>query len=670
LPLSNLNAEQLAAATAPLGHNLIIAGAGAGKTSAIVGRIAHLLNAKIAPEEILLLTFTNKAAAEMIARIARAFGQKTAESVMAGTFHSVGYKWLKSIGKNIVLKRPSEMKTLFKAAYDRYASASFGAEGILSYSALFDYRNLFENRDAKDFGEWLATKNPAHKANAALYERMFDEFEALKTELGFVGFNDLLIQMRRALQEGVKNPYREALVDEYQDTNPLQNAVLEAIDPPSLFCVGDYDQSIYAFNGADIAIISEFEKRYKNAKIWTLTKNYRSSALILSLANRVIAHNRRVYAKTLEAIKDKAAPPPELLAYGELYEQYRAIASKIAASRKVKNEIAVLFRNNSSADGIEAALRELGLPCRRRGGVSFFDSREIKATLNLITLVTNPRDLLAFVHIMEYASGVGSHGAKELFDACVKLGGGDFLVGFLKPGPTNAPSAKEAGLFEFESVQSSGIDKEPPLRGFANHPALTYRRLNDDATKFLSAFWETLGDLASTRSPDKQTRIIIASPLFDMIANRLARLRAAKNGVFNETIFNDAKERIFEKARTLQELSVRYQTSEKFINATALNGGETSEGSGVNLLSVHASKGLEFDEVFVIDLMDGRFPNRRLMSRGGDIEEERRLFYVAVTRARENLFLSFAARDAYRKIDYAPSPFLYEAGLAKPNAGR
>ncbi|MDR2639758.1 MAG: ATP-dependent helicase [Helicobacteraceae bacterium] len=667
MPLSRLNKEQLDAASAPFGYNLIIAGAGVGKTSAIVGRIAHLLKNGVSPETILLLTFTNKAAGEMIARIAKAFGQKTAESVMAGTFHSVSYKWLRDIGKNILLKRPSELKTLFKTVYDKYARRSFGAENILSYSALFDYKNLFENRDEEDFGDYLAGKNRAHKANAALYTQMFDEYETLKEELGFAGFNDLLILMRRALKEGAKNPYREVLVDEYQDTNPLQNALLEAINPPSLFCVGDYDQSIYAFNGADIGIISEFERRYKNAKVWTLTKNYRSTAMILSLANRVIAHNKRVYDKELLPVKPHIGSAPSLLMYGELYEQYRAIAAKIAVSRRAKNEIAVLFRNNSSADGIEAALRERGLPCKRRGGNGFFESREIKAALDLIGLTINPRDLLAFVHIMEYASGIGSNGAKELYDASVKLGEGDFLRGFLKPKPQNSPlfGAKEAGLFSFDEPRSLKNIAAVLPRGFENHPLLACPQLNEEAAKFLGDFWRALGAISQTDNPKRQLEIIADSPLFAAIASRLAKQRATKNGMFNETVFDGAKERIFEKLRTLKELSDRYRASERFINAMALGSSEMSEGGGVNLLSVHAAKGLEFDEVFVIDLMDGRFPNRKLMTQGGAIEEERRLFYVAVTRARETLFLSFAARDNYKKIDYAPSQFLYEAGLVQ-----
>jgi DNA helicase-2/ATP-dependent DNA helicase PcrA len=663
LPLSRLNEEQLAAATAPIGYNLIIAGAGVGKTSAIVGRIAHLLKSGASPEEILLLTFTNKAAAEMLARLAQAFGDKAAERVMAGTFHSVSYKWLKAIGKNVLLKQPSELKTLFKTVYDKYLMREFGKQGVLGYAALFDYKNLFENRDEEDFCEWLSARNPAHKENAPLYEKIFDEFDELKNELGFVGFNDLLLQMRQALKDGAKNPYRETLVDEYQDTNPLQNSVLKALNPPSLFCVGDYDQSIYAFNGAEIGIISDFEKRYENAKVWTLTKNYRSTALILSLANRVISNNERIYPKALTPIKAQSFAPPELLAYGELYEQYRAIAAKIASSRCAKNEIAVIFRNNSSADGIEAMLRELGLPCRRKGGNGFFESREIKTAMDLIGLIVNPRDLLAFVNIMEYAHGIGSHGAKELYDESVKLGGGDFLKGFLTPIAQNA-SFVESGLFSGEEIKSKRFENMPV--GFENHPLLSHSQLNEQSTKFLSDFWFLLGVLKKSQKPKEQLSLIIASPLFEAIANKLAKTRSTKNGAFDQRVFDEARERIFEKIRTLKELSDRYQTSERFINAMALGSSEMSEGSGVNLLSVHASKGLEFSEVFVIDLMDGRFPNRKLMNQGGAIEEERRLFYVAVTRAKESLFLSFASRDAYKKIDYAPSLFLYEAGMLQP----
>ncbi|MDR3346999.1 MAG: ATP-dependent helicase [Helicobacteraceae bacterium] len=667
MPLSKLNAEQFAAATAPFGHNLIIASAGTGKTSTIVGRIAHLLNNSKAPEEILLLTFTNKAAGEMIDRISRVFGGKIAEKIHAGTFHSVSYKWLKSIDENTLLKSPSELKTLFKTVYDKHITRA-NSVATLTAAALYDYRSLWENRADDSFACWLEAKNSAHKACAPLYDVMFAEFDELKRDLGFLGFNDLLLRMREKLLNGLEAPFFEALVDEYQDTNPLQNSLLEAIAPTSLFCVGDYDQSIYAFNGAEIEIIASFDRRYPNAKVWTLRKNYRSTAKILDLANRVIANNKRYYPKELEVVKKQAAIAPQLLGFGELFEQYQSIARKIAASDYPKNEIAVIFRNNSSADGIEAMLKDLGIASKRKGSSSFFESKEIKTLLDLMTIIINPRDLLAFIHIMEYAPKIGASSAKELYDAAMTLGDGSLLAGFLRPQTAKALFAKNnMGLFGFEASPRSQQRRFADLpRGFEDHPLLDYPSLCGESAKFLANLWALIGSLRRDQPPALQLEIITASPLFEGIIAELARKRATrKDKTIDEFGYEKAKERIMVKALTLKELSKRYAQSDRFLNAMVLGSSEISEGSGVNLLSVHASKGLEFDEVYVIDLMDGRFPNRKLMSQGGAIEEERRLFYVAVTRARERLFLSFAERDAYKNINYAPSIFLYEAGLAR-----
>jgi DNA helicase-2/ATP-dependent DNA helicase PcrA len=670
LPLSRLNPEQSAAARAPLGYNLIIASAGTGKTSAIVGRIAHLLSQGVRAREILLLTFTNKAAGEMTARIAASFGKEAAQEIMSGTFHSVAYKWLKSLNKNIVLKQPAELKTLFKSVYDKQMAAEFNRAGLrenlLSAPALYDYQNLFENSAQDDFGEFLAAKNPAHKANAPLYEAVCGEFRDLKTELGFVGFNDLLIAIREALSDPAnaaeRARYLEVLVDEYQDTNPLQNSVLETIAPRSLFAVGDYDQSIYAFNGAEIGIIASFERRYAGAKVWTLTKNYRSTALILSLANRVIAHNERIYPKNLEVVKSHSPREPQLLIFGDLYEQYRVIAARIGESRFERDQTAVLFRNNSSADGIEAMLRELAIPCKRRGGNSFFESREIKALLDILILLINPHDILAFIHILEYAKGIGAGSAKDIFDACARLGGGNMLRGFLSPDP-NAVAFEKNKVNLFGDLAAKKTFNNLP-KNFENHPILSHQNITENGAKFLSDFHSLLSVLISEENPQKSLNIILRSEIFNLIAETLAKQRAIdKNKTLDQNKFEEAKERIFVKAETLKQLAAHYASRERFINAMALGGGEMSEGSGVNLLSVHAAKGLEFDEVFVIDLMDGRFPNRKLMNQGGAIEEERRLFYVAVTRARESLYLSFAQNDAYKNINYAPSLFLYEAGL-------
>nr|MBS9782694.1 ATP-dependent helicase [Arcobacter sp.] len=433
MPLSNLNEEQLQAATCKEGFNLIIASAGTGKTSTIVGRIANLINKGIKPEEILLLTFTNKAASEMVQRVAKFFGKSVAKQIVAGTFHSVSYKLLKQEEKNISLKQPSELKTLFRSIYEKRVFHDRDDTSPYDGGYLYDLYSLYLNsNEGEEFGEWIKSKNPDHEIYTMIYEDVVLEFQDLKAKYGYVNFDDLLTLMLKTLEEKEFN-FKEILVDEYQDTNPLQGRLLDAFKPKSLFCVGDYDQSIYAFNGSDIGIISTFSKRYENAQVFTLKKNYRSSRAILDLATKVIEHNERIYEKNLEVMRTTISEKPRLLAFNELFSQYHYIAELISQSQTPHEQIAIIFRNNSSADGIEANLREFEIPARRKGGLSFFDSVEVKFILDLLVLQISHNDMMAFIHILEYGKGIGKAIAKDIFEALIKLGKGSLFKGLFSP---------------------------------------------------------------------------------------------------------------------------------------------------------------------------------------------------------------------------------------------
>ncbi len=673
LPLSRLNSEQLSAATAPSGQNLIIASAGTGKTSTIVGRIGHLLSEGVRAEEILLLTFTNKAAQEMVARIAVYFGKDVATKIDAGTFHAVSYRWLKRRDGKVVLKQPRELKTLFRSVYEKRSFLHIEHE-TPAYGAnyLYDQYSFFQNTELEqDFEGWITCKQEEHEPYAMIYADIVDEFELLKGEYGFLNFNDLLLQMR-ALSQTMDLGYKEILVDEYQDTNALQGTLIDAMKPPSLFCVGDYDQSIYAFNGADISIIGSFTTKYPEAKIHNLVKNYRSSVPILSLANKVIAYNERIYPKSLEVTRTGEAVAPKLLMYEELFDQYHAIAHLIAASKTPHDEIAVIFRNNSSADGIEASLREIDIACRRRGGVSFFDAKEIKAVLDIYTLLVNENDMMSFIHLFEYAKGIGSAVAKELFIALQVLGGGSLLQGLYHPDKKIInPFEKrklnhQLGLFDdFAELGSAGrfamlgIEKVFLKNAILKHPKLTH-----DAAEYLFHFYQIFKELKNITKPRHVVAKIVASKFYENIIDQLASKRAQlENGTIDADQKKASLERIARKTTVLMELSKPYKDHERFLNAMILGSQDLTQGEGVHLLSIHASKGLEYEEVYVIDLMDGRFPNRKLMQRGGSLDEERRLFYVAVTRAKDLLHLSFAKFDKIKKMDFMPSQFLYEAGM-------
>jgi len=675
VPLSTLNAEQLSAVTsavtAPMGNNLVIASAGTGKTSTIVGRIANLLKNGVEPSKILLLTFTNKASGEMLERVGRYFPSNIVNKIEAGTFHSLSYRWLKRLNSQVILKQPSELKTLFRSIYEKRDLNRLDLElEPFSASYLYEQYSLYQNVSFDGFDSWFLEKYRDHEPLMDIYMSIIEEYEETKERFGFLSFNDLLLKMREYLLESSLD-FDEVLVDEYQDTNTLQSSLIDALNAPSLFCVGDYDQSIYAFNGANIENIATFTKRYKDARVFTLTKNYRSSEPILTLANRVIERNERIYPKRLEVTKKSVDFAPTLLIYNELFEQYRGIANHIKNSNTPPEEIAVIFRNNSSADGIEASLRDIGISSKRRGGNSFFEAKEIKFLLDTLTLLVNPKDMMAFIHIFEYGRGIGTALAKEMFECFIHFGKGSLFDGILNPKVSTLPKLNRAkniqlGLFD-DDIEIGSISRfnhlllEDSIRA---NPILKHSKLSPEGVLFFRAFYIFLKSVYRLKSPKVILQKLIESELYEMVVDTLSTQRAKlKSAEIDKSRKELAVARIYRKAKLLLHLTSQYNKLEKFVNAMVLGASELAEGSGVNLLTVHASKGLEFDEVYVIDLMEGRFPNRKLMSRGGKLEEERRLFYVAVTRARDRLYLSYAKRDKLKRLEFEPSIFLKEAGF-------
>ncbi|UOR86674.1 ATP-dependent helicase [Helicobacter pylori] len=668
-----LNPEQLKAAKALKGYNLVIASAGTGKTSTIVGRILYLLDNGIKPEEILLLTFTNKASNEMIARVAKY--SKSSSKIEAGTFHAVAYRYLKEHYPNLSLKQPKELKKLLESIVDTKNALTDDDKKPYTSQHLYALYSLYTNAlKQEDFSTWLSHKNPEHTPYAAFYENILDEFENTKKKHNYIDYNDLLLLFKQAMLER-PSPYKEVLCDEFQDTNPLQESILDAINPPSLFCVGDYDQSIYAFNGADISIISNFTQKYKNAQVFTLTKNYRSSKEILDLANQVIQHNERIYPKNLEVVKSGHFNKPALLNYSDNIAQCQDIAKRIVMRKNFK-EVAVIFRNNASADQLEAALRSYNVPSKRKGSTSFFESKEVALALDICTLIFNPKDIMAAIHVLSYISDIGSNTAKDIHEALMLLGNGDLKLALIQPNKeakiyTKKKEITSMGLFEeIFALENSSRFNSVIDKAFHSHPVLMHPKISLNGAKMLSDFF-ILYTKAPIHSPSTLIKHILESAFFQTFKTRLLKERSKnKDGSYNEFKKLQAQKRFNEKMDLLSSLAKNYQNLGRFLNGTLIGSSEATQGEGVNLLSVHASKGLEFKDVYIIDLMEGRFPNHKLMNTGGGIEEERRLFYVAITRAKENLWLSYAKnelRENAKPKEHKPSVFLYEAGLLKPD---
>ncbi len=668
-----LNPEQLKAAKALKGYNLVIASAGTGKTSTIVGRILYLLDNGIKPEEILLLTFTNKASNEMIARVAKYF--KSSSKIEAGTFHAVAYRYLKEHYPNLSLKQPKELKKLLESIVDTKNALTDDDKKPYTSQHLYALYSLYTNAlKQEDFSAWLSHKNPEHTPYAAFYENILDEFENTKKKHNYIDYNDLLLLFKQAMLER-PSPYKEVLCDEFQDTNPLQESILDAINPPSLFCVGDYDQSIYAFNGADISIISNFTQKYKNAQVFTLTKNYRSSKEILDLANQVIQRNERIYPKNLEVVKSGHFNKPVLLNYNDNIAQCQDIAKRIVMRKNFK-EVAVIFRNNASADQLEAALRSHNVPSKRKGSASFFESKEVALALDICALIFNPKDIMAAIHVLSHISDIGSNTAKDIHEALMLLGNGDLKLALIQPNKeakiyTKKKEITSMGLFEeIFALENSSRFNSVIDKAFHSHPVLMHPKISLNGAKMLSDFF-ILYTKAPTHSPSALIKHILESAFFQTFKTRLLKERSKnKDGSYNEFKKLQVQKRFNEKMDLLSSLAKNYQNLGRFLNGTLIGSSEATQGEGVNLLSVHASKGLEFKDVYIIDLMEGRFPNHKLMNTGGGIEEERRLFYVAITRAKENLWLSYAKnelRENAKPKEHKPSVFLYEAGLLKPD---
>ncbi|GAA7390408.1 ATP-dependent helicase [Helicobacter pylori] len=668
-----LNPEQLKAAKALKGYNLVIASAGTGKTSTIVGRILYLLDNGIKPEEILLLTFTNKASNEMIARVAKY--SKLSSKIEAGTFHAVAYRYLKEHYPNLSLKQPKELKKLLESIVDTKNALTDDDKKPYTSQHLYALYSLYTNAlKQEDFSAWLSNKNPEHTPYAAFYENILDEFENTKKKHNYIDYNDLLLLFKQAILER-PSPYKEVLCDEFQDTNPLQESILDAINPPSLFCVGDYDQSIYAFNGADISIISSFTQKYKNARVFTLTKNYRSSKEILDLANQVIQRNERIYPKNLEVVKSGHFNKPALLNYNDNIAQCQDIAKRIVMRKNFK-EVAVIFRNNASADQLEAALRSHNVPSKRKGSASFFESKEVALALDICALIFNPKDIMAAIHVLSHISDIGSNTAKDIHEALMLLGNGDLKSALIQPDKeakiyTKKKEITSMGLFEeIFALENSSRFNSVIDKAFHSHPVLMHPKISLNGAKMLSDFF-ILYTKAPTHSPSALIKHILESAFFQTFKTRLLKERSKnKDESYNEFKKLQVQKRFHEKMDLLSSLAKNYQNLGRFLNGTLIGSSEATQGEGVNLLSVHASKGLEFKDVYIIDLMEGRFPNHKLMNTGGGIEEERRLFYVAITRAKENLWLSYAKnelRENAKPKEHKPSVFLYEAGLLKPD---
>ena len=629
---AELNEEQLAVVRGGDGPCLVLAGAGSGKTRTIVYRVAFLLEKGVPPEQILLLTFTNKAAREMRERVSGLIGAEPTH-LWGGTFHHVCHRILRERGSRVGLRDgftildAEDAKDLMKACV-REIGVDTKAKRFPSPAVLLSLASFSFNAGLS-VEETIELKHPVFREQRSAIEDAVARYLAKKRASNAVDFDDLLMLAAKLLREDAVSreryaqQFRYILVDEYQDTNRVQAEIVRLLASVhgNVVVVGDDAQSIYSFRGADIRNILAFPKLFPGAKTFRLETNYRSSPEILELANDVISKNTEQFPKELKSVKPSFAKPSVVNAASGA-EEAEFVAQRILELQDEGtpfHEIAVLFRATFHSQALEFELMKRGIPYDYRGGMKFFDRAHIKDALSFLRIAVNKDDEVAWMRVLSLQVGIGPATAVRLFERVRAL-------------PTLDDVGDEVTL------------------GLPSRAASGWR-----------GFLKTFNDVLDARpSP---------SALLHAVAD-------SDYKVYLENEYPDYRDRL-EDLEQLAGFAEQYPDIESFLadaalrdditaagkNARLLAAEETSEGKVV-LSTIHQAKGLEWDAVFVIHMTQGAFPNKRALvegDAGSGLEEERRLFYVAVTRARRDLWLTYPLSVGYGDFSFEPkSEFLQE----------
>lgn len=646
--LDELNPVQRAAVTTTEGPVLVIAGPGSGKTRVLTYRIAHLLQSGVAPWEVLTLTFTNKSAKEMKDRIEKVVGPR-AQQVWAGTFHSIFARILRSEATKIgypsafsIYDTDDTMSVLRAIIKEMnldtnvYNASAIRSRISLSKSNLMSPKAYRENADMMQ--QDRAAKRP-------YIVDIYEKYVARCQRSGAMDFDDLLFQLYRLFRDNPDNvvekyqkKFRYIHVDEFQDTNFLQYAILKRLlkypgSPENVFVVGDDAQSIYAFRGATIDNILDFEKDYPALQTFKLEQNYRSTHHIVSAANEVISHNSRQLQKTIWTDKTDRAKI-KLLKCVTDDEEGRRVADFILEQKHryhlPNGDIAVLYRTNAQSRKFEEHLRRLNLPYRVFGGTSFYQRKEVKDFIAYLRLAVNARDEEALRRVINFPT-------RGISDATVdKLSA---LAG------ANSVPMWEAMLLPNLDVQDRARKSLATFRHMVED--WQKRAATEPAIKLAADILKKSGLLDALKadtSPEGIGRLENVNAVLDAISE------FADNQP-NEAAENDTLTSDRSLAAYLQTITLLTDADEK---------GDSNDH--ITLMSVHAAKGLEFKSIFVTGMEENLFPSFMSMDDPNGLDEERRLFYVAITRAKEFLTISFAQnRYRFGQIRVSePSRFLEE----------
>ena len=612
--LTGLNSEQLAAVTLTPQHALILAGAGSGKTRVLTTRIAWLLSQNLAgAHNILAVTFTNKAAREMLTRLSAMLPVNT-RSMWIGTFHGLCNRLLRAHHREAGL--PQLFQILDQA--DQLSAIKRLLKTLNIDSEKFPPRDLQHFINAhKEQGERAAAVEAWDDYTRRRVE-LYAAYEQQCQREGVVDFAELLLRSYELLarNEQVRKHYqqrfRHILVDEFQDTNKLQYRWLKLLADngagAAVFAVGDDDQSIYAFRGADVGNMHAFEREFSVAEVIRLEQNYRSQSNILDAANAIIKHNEARLGKNLWTEAGSGEPLRVFEAASDL-DEARWIVEEIKAllnEGHTRSEIALLYRSNAQSRVLEHALFSAGIPYRVYGGLRFFERQEIKHALAYLRLLANPDDDTAFARVVNFPTrGIGARSLEQLSDAARQ---------------------QQCSLHQAIAVLSGKAQNA--LQNFA---VLLERMRAGAAGLPLAEVVDHVIELSGLREHYRNDR-----EGQDRLANLDELVTAAASFTAEETL---------RPAMVDDENPITDAELIAFLSHAALEAGDhqaEENDEAVQLMTVHAAKGLEFNLVFISGLEEGLFPHENAAQEARGVEEERRLMYVAVTRARQRLYLSFA----------------------------
>ena len=668
--LNELNPVQRAAAQTTEGPVMIIAGAGSGKTRVLTYRIAHIMEKGIDAFNILSLTFTNKAAREMKDRIAKIVGPTEAKNLWMGTFHSIFAKLLRieatKIGypNNFTIYDTDDSKSVIKEILKQFNLDDKIYKPNMVLNRISDAKNKLIS--ATSYLNNPITQQEDFSSRKPMLGKVYEAYQKRNFKAGAMDFDDLLYQTNILLRDfpdvllKYQNKFRYILVDEYQDTNFSQYVIIKQLAArfQNICVVGDDAQSIYGFRGANIQNILNFEKDYPDLQTFKLEQNYRSTKNIVGAANQIIANNKDQFKKVVFTENDEGNKLKIIKASSDNEEGKKVVDSIFETRMReqaMNSHFAILYRTNSQSRAFEEAFRRLNIPYKIYGGVSFYQRKEIKDLLSYYRLTINNADDESLKRIINYpARGIGQTTLDKLTVAAaehdisiftVLTNLKDFNLGI------NAGTANKINDFVMQIKSYSLTVPYKDAYELANHIAV-----NTGIVK----------ELYSDKTPEGVSRYENTQELLNGIKDFVEQQRTPQeeevNTIIKESLQTDTTQLFAEQTNKQLKTLDEFMQEITLLTDVDKESDDERNADKVSMMTVHASKGLEFPYVYVVGLEENLFPSQLSINSRADLEEERRLFYVAVTRAEKQATLSFATmRYRFGNVTYCePSRFIEE----------